>query len=49
MSPQTPHERPVVYPESALDPNRVRLRRITEVLPQKLRQYELDAWLTFTR
>lgn len=32
-----------------LDPNRVRLRRITEVLPAKMKQYGIDAWLTFTR
>ncbi|MBI5488559.1 MAG: aminopeptidase P family protein [Deltaproteobacteria bacterium] len=48
MPPSSPHEPPVA-PVAALDPNRVRQRRITEVLPQKLRQYELDAWLTFTR
>lgn len=34
---------------ATLDPNRVRLRRITEVLPAKMKQYGLDAWLTLTR
>lgn len=47
--------KPPQMPESvpagttALDPNQVRLRRITDVLPRKLKQYGLDAWLTFTR
>ncbi|MBN1771617.1 MAG: aminopeptidase P family protein, partial [Deltaproteobacteria bacterium] len=51
MKPPSPPQMPESVPAgaSALDPNRVRLRRITEVLPAKLRQYGLDAWLTFTR
>jgi Xaa-Pro aminopeptidase len=49
--PPSPPQMPETVPAGAvpLDPNKVRLRRITDVLPKKLRQYELDAWLTFTR
>jgi Xaa-Pro aminopeptidase len=35
--------------DAPIDPNKVRLRRITEVLPRKLRQYGIDLWLVFTR
>ena len=49
--PPSPPQMPETAPPRAalLDPNKVRLRRITEVLPKKLMQYGLDAWLTFTR
>jgi Xaa-Pro dipeptidase len=49
--PPSPPNMPTAAPAGAthLDPNKVRLRRITEVLPQKLKQFELDAWLIFTR
>ncbi len=34
---------------TAIDPTKIRQRRIAEILPKKMRDCGVDAWLTFTR
>ena len=49
--PPSPPQVPLTPPAGAvlIDPNQTRLKRVTQLLPRLLRQYGLDAWLTFTR
>lgn len=49
--PANPAEKAALPPvdASAIDPKRVRQRRIAEILPKRMEKLGIDAWMTFTR